>query len=289
MGSARVTKLWIDLRSGAWLRPLLALAGGVALGLVAPRAEAWFIDPGRLPTFLQLASPGGVRDLLSVATGALVTTLTISFAMTMVTVQLASSQYSIDLGGFHVMSRSRALTTLAPAFAMAVEDGLDLDGLLATAGPGGRPLDLTRSLLLAYDGGGMSALGVTWAGGEANLVLTEAEDPLDAGLDIVARPPGKKPQSLSLLSGGEQTLTATALIFAVFLTNPAPICVLDEIDAPLDDANIGRFVEMLRSMLDRTQFIIITHNRKTMEIANRLYGVTMEEPGVSKLISIQLN
>ena len=92
-----------------------------------------------------------------------------------------------------------------------------------------------------------------------------------------------------LLSGGEKAMTAIALMFAIFRYKPSPFCLLDEIDAPLDDANIGRFVEMLRSMMDRTQFIIITHNRKTMEIANRLYGVTMEESGVSKLISIQLN
>ena len=96
-------------------------------------------------------------------------------------------------------------------------------------------------------------------------------------------------QNVMLLSGGEKALTAIALMFAIFRYKPSPFCLLDEIDAPLDDANIGRFVEMLRSMMDRTQFIIITHNRKTMEIANRLYGVTMEESGVSKLISIQLN
>ena len=102
-------------------------------------------------------------------------------------------------------------------------------------------------------------------------------------------PPGKRLQSVMLLSGGEKALTAIALMFAIFRYKPSPFCLLDEIDAPLDDANIGRFVELLRGMMDRTQFIIITHSRKTMEIANRLYGVTMEEPGVSKLISIQMN
>ena len=128
-----------------------------------------------------------------------------------------------------------------------------------------------------------------FGGGRAGITLLDENDPLESGIDIVASPPGKRLQSVMLLSGGEKALTAIALMFAIFRYKPSPFCLLDEIDAPLDDANIGRFVEMLRGMLDRTQFIIITHNRKTMEIANRLYGVTMEEPGVSKLISIQLN
>jgi len=128
-----------------------------------------------------------------------------------------------------------------------------------------------------------------FGGGRAGLTLLDESDPLESGIDIVASPPGKRLQSVMLLSGGEKALTAIALMFAIFRYKPSPFCLLDEIDAPLDDANIGRFVEMLRSMLDRTQFIVITHNRKTMEIANRLYGVTMEEPGVSKLISLQLN
>ncbi|MGE3273538.1 MAG: chromosome segregation protein SMC [Vicinamibacterales bacterium] len=128
-----------------------------------------------------------------------------------------------------------------------------------------------------------------FGGGRAGITLLDENDPLESGIDIVASPPGKRLQSVQLLSGGEKALTAIALMFAIFRHKPSPFCVLDEIDAPLDDANIGRFVEMLRQMLDQTQFIIITHSRKTMEIANRLYGVTMEEPGVSKLISIQLN
>jgi chromosome segregation protein len=128
-----------------------------------------------------------------------------------------------------------------------------------------------------------------FGGGKAGIILLDESDPLESGIDIVAQPPGKRLQSVMLLSGGEKALTAIALMFGMFKYRPSPFCLLDEIDAPLDDANIGRFIEMLRSMMDKTQFIIITHSRKTMEIANLLYGVTMEEPGVSKLISIQLN
>ncbi len=128
-----------------------------------------------------------------------------------------------------------------------------------------------------------------FGGGKAGITLLDDSDPLESGIDIVASPPGKRLQSVMLLSGGEKALTAIALMFAIFKYKPSPFCLLDEIDAPLDDANIGRFVELLRGMIDRTQFIIITHSRKTMEIANRLYGVTMEEPGVSKLISLQMN
>ncbi len=128
-----------------------------------------------------------------------------------------------------------------------------------------------------------------FGGGKAGIALLDEHDPLESGIDIVAQPPGKRLQSVMLLSGGEKALTAIALMFAIFRYKPSPFCLLDEIDAPLDDANIGRFIDMLKSMMDKTQFIIITHSRKTMEIADRLYGVTMEEPGVSKLISIQLN
>ena len=129
-----------------------------------------------------------------------------------------------------------------------------------------------------------------FGGGQAELILTNSEDPLEAGLDIVARPPGKKSQTLSLLSGGEQALTALALIFAVFLTNPAPICVLDEVDAPLDDANVERFCNMLDEMggLTKTRFVVVTHNPITMSRMSRLFGVTMAELGVSQLVSVDL-
>ena len=129
-----------------------------------------------------------------------------------------------------------------------------------------------------------------FGGGTAELQLIESEDPLEAGLEILARPPGKKPQTMTLLSGGEQALTAMALIFAVFLTNPAPICVLDEVDAPLDDHNVERFCNLMDEMArtTETRFVIITHNPITMARMNRLFGVTMAEQGVSQLVSVDL-
>jgi len=129
-----------------------------------------------------------------------------------------------------------------------------------------------------------------FGGGEANLVMVESDDPLDAGLEIMCQPPGKKLSTLSLLSGGEQTLTAMALIFAVFLANPAPICVLDEVDAPLDDANVTRFCDLLDEMCRQTEtrFMIITHHAVTMSRMDRLFGVTMQEKGVSQLVSVDL-
>ncbi len=129
-----------------------------------------------------------------------------------------------------------------------------------------------------------------FGGGHAHLELTESDDPLNAGLEILASPPGKKLQVLSLLSGGEQALTALSLLFAVFLTNPAPICVLDEVDAPLDDANVDRFCSMLEEMAanEKTRFLVITHHRMTMARMDRLFGVTMSERGVSQLVSVDL-
>ncbi len=129
-----------------------------------------------------------------------------------------------------------------------------------------------------------------FGGGTAELQLVDSDDPLDAGLEIIARPPGKKPQTMTLLSGGEQALTAMSLIFAVFLTNPAPICVLDEVDAPLDDANVERYCDLLDEMAKSTEtrFVVITHNPITMARMNRLFGVTMAERGVSQLVSVDL-
>lgn len=127
-------------------------------------------------------------------------------------------------------------------------------------------------------------------GGQAHLALVDSDDPLEAGLEIYAQPPGKRLQSLTLLSGGEQALTAVALIFALFLTNPAPICVLDEVDAPLDDANIERFCDLLDAMVGetRTRYLIVTHNAVTMSRMHRLFGVTMVERGISRLVSVDL-
>ena len=131
---------------------------------------------------------------------------------------------------------------------------------------------------------------ILFGGGTAELQLTESDDPLEAGLEILAQPPGKRLQSLSLLSGGEQALTALAIIFAVFLTNPAPICVLDEVDAPLDDTNVTRFCDLLREITNKTstRFLVITHHRMTMARMDRLFGVTMEQRGISKLVSVDL-
>jgi len=127
-----------------------------------------------------------------------------------------------------------------------------------------------------------------FSGGKAELKLTDPSDMLGTGVEIVAQPPGKQVRSLELLSGGEKALTAVSLIFAIFLIKPSPFCLLDEVDAPLDEANVGRFGAMVAEMAERTQFIIITHNKRTMEIADRLYGVTMEVRGVSKLVSVNI-
>jgi chromosome segregation protein len=129
-----------------------------------------------------------------------------------------------------------------------------------------------------------------FGGGQAHLALTDSDDPLEAGLEIMASPPGKRMQNMSLLSGGEQALTATSLLFAVFLTNPAPICVLDEVDAPLDDSNVERFVKLVNeiSASSGTRFLIITHNPVSMAAMERLFGVTMGERGVSQLVSVDL-
>jgi chromosome segregation protein len=125
-------------------------------------------------------------------------------------------------------------------------------------------------------------------GGKAKLVLTDENDYLETGVDIVVQPPGKKLQSITLLSGGEKALTAVSLLFAIFLTKPSPFCFLDEVDAPLDDANIDRFTELITEMSEHSQFVLVTHNKKSMQAAEVLYGITMAEPGVSKVVSVRM-
>ena len=128
-----------------------------------------------------------------------------------------------------------------------------------------------------------------FGGGSAKLVLTDDEDILEAGIEIIARPPGKKLQSISLLSGGERTMTAVALLFSLFKVKPSPFCVMDELDAALDDANINKFVRVLKSFLHLSQFVLITHSRQTISAADVIYGVTMENQGISKLVSMQFS
>jgi chromosome segregation protein len=163
-----------------------------------------------------------------------------------------------------------------------------LRGAIGTLNQEGR-----ERLVAAFDvvnGHFKDLFSTLFEGGHADLQLIESDDPLEAGLELLAQPPGKKPQTLTLLSGGEQALTALALIFAVFLTNPAPICVLDEVDAPLDDYNVERFCDLLEAMRKRadTRFVAITHNPVTMSRMDRLFGVTMAERGVSQLVSVEL-
>jgi chromosome segregation protein len=126
-------------------------------------------------------------------------------------------------------------------------------------------------------------------GGEADLIMPDDEDPLEAPIEISARPRGKRLQSINLLSGGERALTAISLLFAIYLVKPSPYCILDEVDAPLDDANVGRFVRVIKEFSKNTQFLVVTHNKVTMEAADALHGVTMEEPGVSKLVSVRIS
>jgi chromosome segregation protein len=126
-------------------------------------------------------------------------------------------------------------------------------------------------------------------GGDASIELTDEENILESGIELIATPPGKKPKNINILSGGERTLTAIALLFATYMVRPSPFCFLDEIDAALDEENIGRFINMLQQFAKGTQFIIITHNKKTMSIAESIYGITMEEPGISKIVSYKLD
>ena len=119
--------------------------------------------------------------------------------------------------------------------------------------------------------------------------MTNEDDLLETGIEIIVQPPGKRLQNVNLLSGGEKALTAVALIFSLFLIKPTPFCILDEVDAPLDDANIDRFADMVKEMTQQSQFIIITHSKRTMKVVDTMYGVTMQEPGISKLVSVRMN
>ena len=163
-----------------------------------------------------------------------------------------------------------------------------LRGSIGTLNREGRTRLLTA--FAAVDAHFRRLFAALFDGGQAQLELVDSDDPLEAGLEILAQPPGKRLQSLTLLSGGEQALTAVALIFALFLTNPSPICVLDEVDAPLDDANIDRFCDLLDRMAadTDTRYLIVTHNAATMSRMHRLFGVTMVERGVSRLVSVDL-
>ncbi|HRD76592.1 MAG TPA: chromosome segregation protein SMC, partial [Hyphomicrobiaceae bacterium] len=199
------------------------------------------------------------------------------------------------LGGVNLQAEQE-LDELAEQFTKMETERADLEtainkfrGAIAQLNGEGR-----RRLQAAFEtvNGHFQRLFTTlFGGGEARLEMIEsAEDPLEGGLEIIAKPPGKKPATLSLLSGGEQTLTALSLIFAVFLTNPSPICVLDEVDAPLDDSNVDRFCTLMEKMAvdTETRFLVITHHPMTMSRMTRLFGVTMAEKGVSQLVSVDL-
>jgi chromosome segregation protein len=133
-----------------------------------------------------------------------------------------------------------------------------------------------------------ATFGKLFSGGQAFMRLTDEENVADSGIDIVAQPPGKKLQNVLLLSGGEKALTALSLLIGIFLFQPSPFCVLDEVDAPLDETNVGRLADMLRGMAEETQFVIVTHSKRMMVAADMIYGVTMQEPGVSKIVSVRI-
>ena len=205
------------------------------------------------------------------------------------------SQEREKMGGVNLRADEEAAEQEERMTAMS-DERADLEAAIARLREGIDELNTEgrQRLLKAFDtvNGHFGRLFTTlFGGGEASLALTESEDPLEAGLEVMVSPPGKKLGSMSLMSGGEQALTATALIFAVFLSNPAPICVLDEVDAPLDDANVSRYCDLLDEMAKHTdtKFIAITHNAVTMSRMNRLFGVTMAEQGVSQLVSMELS
>ena len=168
----------------------------------------------------------------------------------------------------------------------------DLESALATLESAIRKIDReTRSRFQAtfdkVNSGLQELFPRVFGGGSAYLEMT-GDDLLDTGISIMARPPGKKNSTIHLLSGGEKALTAIALVFSIFQLNPAPFCMLDEVDAPLDDANVGRYARMVKEMSEKVQFIFITHNKITMELADQLLGVTMHEPGVSRLVAVDV-
>jgi len=199
------------------------------------------------------------------------------------------------LGGVNLQA-DEELTRMQEQFDVMDRERQDVEAAIAKlrGGIGALNREAKQRLQEAFNtvnGHFQHLFSVLFGGGEARLEMIESEeDPLEGGLEIIARPPGKKPATLSLLSGGEQTLTALSLIFAVFLTNPSPICVLDEVDAPLDDSNVDRFCTMMERMAQDTdtRFLVITHHPMTMARMNRLFGVTMGEKGVSQLVSVDL-
>ncbi|RYD88410.1 MAG: chromosome segregation protein SMC, partial [Sphingomonadales bacterium] len=209
--------------------------------------------------------------------------------------RLAQLRRERDQLGAVNMEADEQLSEISKRMGFQIEERDDLVAAIAKLREGIDALNMDgrQRLVDAFhqvNGHFTSLFTALFGGGHAELRLTESDDPLDAGLEIYASPPGKRLGALSLMSGGEQALTATALIFAVFLSRPAPICVLDEVDAPLDDANVDRFCRLLEEMRTRTatRFIIITHNAVTMSRMDRLFGVTMQERGVSKLVSVDL-
>lgn len=198
------------------------------------------------------------------------------------------------LGGVNLQAEEE-LQALQEQFTTLDRERADVEAAIASlrGGIGQLNREARKRLQDAFnvvDGHFRRLFTTLFGGGEARLEMVESDDPLEGGLEIVAKPPGKKPATLSLLSGGEQTLTALSLIFAVFLTNPSPICVLDEVDAPLDDANVDRFCTLMERMAEETEtrFLVITHHPMTMARMNRLFGVTMGEKGVSQLVSVDL-